>query len=101
GVIEFCMLLWTQIGLQHGVEMAARCISINTSLCNSVASTQGYASQQAYGLWVPTSAFTVSTPACGNQVSASYAFGFVTSYFGIPAITLTARSCFPKSRGDA
>lgn len=33
GVIEVGLLSWTQIGLQHGAEMAARCASINSTLC--------------------------------------------------------------------
>src|SRR5437016_2558775 len=33
GLIQCSLLLWAQFGLQHGVEMAARCASINTSLC--------------------------------------------------------------------
>ena len=33
GVIEVGLLFWTQIGLQHGAEMAARCASVNSTLC--------------------------------------------------------------------
>ena len=29
GIIAFGLLFWTQVGLQHGAEMAARCASIN------------------------------------------------------------------------
>jgi TadE-like protein len=96
GIIEGGLLLWTQLGLQHGVEMAARCASINASICGSTSAVQNYAAQQALGLSPPTSIFTVSTPACGNQVSANYTFQFLTTYFGLPTIAINAQSCFPK-----
>jgi Flp pilus assembly protein TadG len=96
GIIEFGIVFWTQVGLQHGAEMAARCASINTNLCptNNPSTITGYAIQQAYGLTLPASTFTYSTPACGNQVSATYSFVFV----GLPnlgPLTLTAQACFP------
>jgi Flp pilus assembly protein TadG len=96
GIIEFGLVFWTQVGLQHGAEMAARCASINTKLCltNNPSTITTYATQQAYGLTLPASTFTYSTAACGNQVSATYSFVFV----GLPnlgPLTLTAQSCFP------
>lgn len=96
GIIELGLVFWTQIGLQHGAEMAARCATINTTLCpntNPDAITS-YATQQAYGLSVPPSTFTYSTPACGNQVSASYIFTF-PALPSLRPITLTAQACFP------
>jgi len=99
GVIECGLLLWTQIGLQHGAEMAARCASINTTLCGTTSAVQQYAAQQAFGLNPPSSTFTADpSPAsgCGYKVSASYAFNFLTAYFPNPAVTISAQSCFPK-----
>ncbi len=96
GIVEFGLLMWTQTGLQHGVEMAARCASINSAICGSVTAIQQYAAQQSFGLNPPASSFSVSTPACGKQVSASYEFRYVAGYFASPAITVTAQSCFPK-----
>jgi Flp pilus assembly protein TadG len=96
-VIEGGLLTWTHFGLQHGAEMAARCASVNTSICGSASAIQNYAVQQTYGVNPPASAFAVSASACGNQVSASYAYRFLASYFGWPSITLTAQSCFPTN----
>jgi Flp pilus assembly protein TadG len=93
-IVECGFMLWTQFGLQHGVEMSARCASVNATLCGTPTAIQNYAAQQAFGLSLPSSTFSVSTPSCGNQVAASYAFPMLTSYFG--SVTLTARSCFPK-----
>src|SRR6476646_749735 len=43
GGIECGLLLWTQMGLQHGAEKAARCASIDSTLCGSTSSIQSYA----------------------------------------------------------
>lgn len=99
GVIECGLLLWTQIGLQHGAEMAARCASINATLCGTTSAVQQYAAQQAFGLNPPSATFTADpSPAsgCGYKVSASYAFNFLTEYFPNPTVTISAQSCFPK-----
>jgi Flp pilus assembly protein TadG len=95
-IIAFGLMFWTQVGLQHGAEMAARCASINATLCptsNPSAITK-YATQQALGLSLPASTFTYSTPACGNQVSASYTFQF-PDILNLDPLTLTAQACFP------
>ncbi|GAC1421410.1 MAG: hypothetical protein NVSMB6_23100 [Burkholderiaceae bacterium] len=99
GILECGLLLWTQLGLQHGVEMAARCASINKTACGSTNAIQTYAAGQAYGLSIPSSTFTVQTlppPADCNQVSASYTYQYVSAYFSSPAVTLSAQSCFPS-----
>jgi Flp pilus assembly protein TadG len=96
GAFELGMLLWSQVTLQHATELAARCASVNPAVCSSVTATQAYAAQQALGLTVPASTFSVSSPACGNQVTASYDFMNIAAMFGIPKITLNAKSCFPR-----
>jgi Flp pilus assembly protein TadG len=96
GIIAFGLLFWTQVGLQHGAEMAARCASINSTLCpNSNPSViTNYAMQQTLGLSLPSSTFSYSTPVCGNQVSATYTFVF-PDILNLGPLTLTARACFP------
>jgi Flp pilus assembly protein TadG len=96
GIIALGMLFWTQVGLQHGVQMAARCASVNTVLCpnSDPNAITAYATQQALGLSLPASTFAYSVPACGNQVSASYSFQFPT-ILNLNPLTLTAQSCFP------
>jgi Flp pilus assembly protein TadG len=95
GIVEGGMLLWAQIGLQHGTQMAARCATIDTSVCGSADQIQSYAAQQSYGLNPPSSTFSFSAAACGNQVSASYRFALISNYFGMPALQIRAQSCFP------
>jgi Flp pilus assembly protein TadG len=95
GIVEFGLLFWTQLGLQHGAELAARCASISSTLCPNSNAITSYAAQQAFGLGLPSQTFTYSTPACGNQVSASYAFQF-PEILNLSPLTLTAQACFPS-----
>jgi uncharacterized membrane protein len=39
GVLQAGLLLWTQAGLQHGVDMAARCATVNDAAVKAGAST--------------------------------------------------------------
>jgi len=95
GIIEFGLLFWTQLGLQHGTEMAARCATVNSTLCPNGNAITNYAAQQAFGLTLPTQTFTYAALACGNQVSASYAFQFM-QFLNVSPIVLTAQACFPS-----
>ena len=95
-IMDGAMLLWTQLGLQHGAEMAARCAAVNTTLCGTDTNIKSYAAQQAYGLGVTSSAYSVSTATCGKTISASYTYTLVSTYLGVPSVALTARSCFPS-----
>lgn len=96
GFIQCGLVLWTKFALQHATEEAARCATVNGSTCGTTGEVQTYAVTQAYGLKLASSIFAVTTPACGNQVSADYTFPFITTYFGTPSVTLHAVSCFPK-----
>jgi Flp pilus assembly protein TadG len=94
GIVELGLLVWMQLALQQGVEAAARCASINRNACANAGQIQAYAAAQSYGLSPPNTAFTVTTPACGNMVQASYTPNYLPS-FPIPTRTLTAQACFP------
>jgi Flp pilus assembly protein TadG len=95
-IIEGGFALWIQAGIQHGSEMAARCATVDSVTCGSAANIKTYAAAQSYGLSPPTSTFTVSTPTCGNRVTASYTLTFLTYFFSPSSVTLTGSSCFPK-----
>lgn len=92
GIVNCGLMLWTQLGIEHGVAAAARCATINPSACPDI---PAYAARMAYDLSVPKTAFTLTTPSCGNQVSASYAFRFTTFVYRAQTVTLTAQSCYP------
>jgi len=94
GIIGAGLLFWTQTGIQHGAEMAARCASIDSTQCPNANSITSYATKQSFGLSLPSSTFTHSTPDCGNQVDANYTFDW-PPIFGLPPLRLTAKACFP------
>ncbi|MGH6846155.1 MAG: TadE/TadG family type IV pilus assembly protein [Methylocella sp.] len=98
GVYQIGYGMWAQFGLQHGAQMAARCMAVaaaatNPTTCNTTASIQSYAVSQSYGLSPSPSVFTVSQPTCGNQISATYTVSPAVASIGIPALTLYAQAC--------
>jgi Flp pilus assembly protein TadG len=123
GLVQVGLLFWAQLGLQHGVEMAARCASVNDAAVQIGASTscfsttlaptavtkstiQSYAAQNSYGLNPAASTFDVKTPAqdnwqCANSVdgnrvsvvSAGYTFNLINYIF---SLKFHAQSCYPS-----
>ncbi len=96
GIITTGLGVWAQLALQHSVEMAARCASVDTITCSTTDAIKTYAVGQSYGLSPSTSVFTVSTHTCGNQVQASYPVTINFGPIGQRTVTLSATSCFPK-----
>jgi len=100
-IIEGGLLFWTQSTLQFAVESAARCAAVNTTICGTSSAIVNYAVSQAYGMTIPSSAFTVSNPCGGGgpqsyQVTASYVFSFIVAeVYPAGNITLTATSRHP------
>jgi Flp pilus assembly protein TadG len=120
GLLQAGLLLFTQAGLQHGVEAAARCASVNyaanqlglSASCFPVAPSsvttstiKTYAKQNSWGINPSSASFTVTVAGgsptkntCGTtpgyQVSASYPYNVMNYLFNV---TLTAQSCFPIS----
>ena len=108
GLVQAGLLLYTQNGLQHGVEMAARCASVNYSanqiglntscltdptsgvptpstVVGNTTYIQQYAAQNSWGI-VPSSGFTVNAPTtaggtgqCGTDSFGNSIPGYVVS----------------------
>jgi len=94
GIMEFGRLMWTKNALNYSVEEAARCAAINATLCGTQALVQTYASNRS-GLTFPSPDFTLSSPACGTEVSGTYPFTFVVPVVTV-SVTLQASYCYPK-----
>jgi Flp pilus assembly protein TadG len=95
-VVQGGLVVWTQVGIQHAVEAAARCAAVNSSTCGNASQIQTFAATQAYGLNLPASTFAYSLGSCGNVVSASYTYRLFTNTFSTTAIPLRAQACFPS-----
>ena len=122
GLVQAGLLLFTYSGLQHGVEGAARCASVNysakqigvTQSCFVVSGTavaptdvtdttiKQYAAQSSWGIVPAFGDFIVHSPPgdanakCGTDpgyvVTVSSTFNVIGYIFSVP---LTATSCFP------
>ncbi len=98
GITQAGLIMWSAVGLEHGVEMAARCASVSDAAIdagfvpstttptpcyststkgatNNQSTGKAYAVSQSWGVGVPLSAFTFPSGSCAspsNQVSSSY-----------------------------
>jgi Flp pilus assembly protein TadG len=94
GIIEVGFAMWLQSALNYSVAEAARCASVNPTLCGTTSAIQSYAANKS-GAGFNSSVFSVSTPSCGNQVSASYPLALTIPTMSV-SLTLSAQSCFPS-----
>ena len=105
GVIEFSRLYWTHSELQYAAEATARCATVNCcasspATCGNSTGTSGlqkFAANQLLGMSVPSSKlsnFSLTSQACGNQVSFNYTFNFLVGPI-IPnaSLTLNGTAC--------
>ena len=103
GIMDTGRLIWTYATLNRAAEAAARCASVDTATCGTVAQIQSYAVTQAYGLTIAAAAFTPTTVACGSRVAATYTFQFVIPWIGSSpygqsnSTALSATACYPPS----
>ena len=96
GIFETGRALWTQSLLNYAVQSAARCGAIDTATCGSSTATVTYAVQNSSPLTVPNADFTVSNPACGNQVAVAFPFTTIVPQLLPFDVTLSAQACYPK-----
>lgn len=99
GIIDVGRLLWTYTTLNRAVEAAARCGAVNTVDCGTTAQIQSRGVEEAWGLTISDSAFTVTTASCGIKVAVSYDFVFAIPAFAgtsdLGTITLAPTACYP------
>lgn len=96
GIMDTGRLLWTQTALDRAVEAAARCAAVDTIRCATAAQVQAYGADQAFGMTITSSAFSVSAAGCGMQVSAEYPFQLIIPWLARSELTLTATACYPN-----
>jgi Flp pilus assembly protein TadG len=94
GMMDTGRLLWTFTTLSRATAAAARCAAVNDAVCGAAGDIKTYAVKQAWGVQVESSAFAITHPACGVQVSVDYTFEFIVPWIG-PSTPLTASACYP------
>lgn len=92
GTLYTGLCVYSATGLHSAVEQAARCYSVNATLCGSPSATVTYAQTQYYGINSPT--FTAATASCGHQVSGTVTVALADVFSNL-SIPLSATACFP------
>ena len=92
GGLYTALMIYSAAGLHSAVEDAARCYSVNATVCGSSAAAQTYAQSRYFGIDTPT--FTATQAGCGHRVNATLtiAFSAVVTEVKVP---LSATACFP------
>lgn len=86
--------LWLQNALEMSVMDAARCATVNPSLCGTESQVKAYAADQSgAGFDSAIFSFTPQT-SCGNRVSATYPLS-LTPPFTSFSLNLSAQACYP------
>ena len=93
GIIATAQAVWLQNALTVSVSEAARCASVNPTLCGSPAQIRAYAADQA-GAGLDSSVFSVEAASCGNRVSASYPLALTIPFMTL-SVNLSAQACYP------
>ena len=97
GIFEVSRAVWTQSLLNYAVQTAARCGAIDTATCPSNTAMISYAVQNSTPLTVPNADFTVTNPACGNQVAVAFPFTTIIPQMLPFDVTISAQACYPKT----
>ena len=85
--------MWLQNALNASVAEAARCASINPTLCGTEPDIQTYAANLA-GAEFDDAIFSWSRTACGNQVTATYPLALTVPFMTV-SVNLSAQACYP------
>ena len=93
GIIATGRAVWLQNALDASVAEAARCASVNPTLCGTTSQIRDYAASQAGAGFAPA-IFSASKASCGNQVSASYPIAMAIPFMTL-SVNLSAQACFP------
>jgi Flp pilus assembly protein TadG len=94
GIIATGQAMWLQNALDASVVEAARCASVNPTLCGTDGEVQNYAANQA-GAGFDSSIFMVASASCGHQVSASYPLALTIPFLTL-SVNLSAQACYPS-----
>ena len=92
GTIYVALMMFSVSSLEYAAQEGARCASVQTSVCSSIASTTNYTATRYFGVGTPV--FTPTTTSCGNLVSASLSFSLKTGFDNY-VVPLSAVACFP------
>jgi Flp pilus assembly protein TadG len=92
GTAYLGLMMFASNNLHYAAEDAARCASVNPTVCTSATTTQTYAAGRYKGAGTPT--FTATSPACGKQVAASLTYSLNTGLATI-SVPISATACYP------
>jgi hypothetical protein len=93
-IINAGRVMWLQNALEASVTQAARCATVNPSLCGTASQIMAYAAGQS-GAGFNDAIFSFAQAGCGNRVSATYPLSLTLAFMSF-SLSLTAQACYPN-----
>jgi Flp pilus assembly protein TadG len=90
-IINTGRALWLQNALEASVMQAARCATVNPTLCGTANQIAAYAAAQS-GAGFNSATFSFAQASCGNRVSANYPLALPVLNV---SLNLSAQACYP------
>ena len=104
GLLQICLLYFANSSLQYATQFAARCMSLQATVCSSQPTTSTYATSEYNGPTLSGLTFTASFKSAGarcgaggvsgNKLTASGTY-VVNAVLVTLTVPLSATSCFP------
>jgi len=119
GIVQVGLIMWSAVGIQHGVQMAARCASVSDAAieaglnpstaptpcystntpgaANNAAAVKAYAANNSWGIGVPASSFTAAAGTCASNANTVSAPNYsITLMNYLVTMIFTPQSCYPS-----
>jgi Flp pilus assembly protein TadG len=93
GVLNLALMLFTLSSMHYATEAAARCASVQTTLCTGPSAIQTEAANRYYGPQLGQ-VFTYAAAGCGNRVTGTVTYVLNAGVYQW-SVPLSATSCFP------
>lgn len=87
-------LAFAASSIQYATLAAARCASVQTTVCTDATSTVAYAGTKFFAKGLGAPVFTYSASGCGHVVSGAFTYVLNTGFSRIN-VPLTSTACFP------
>ena len=91
GTLDVGLAVSAKTRISFAVEAAAKCGALNMAVCSSASAIAAYGASAAGLPGLDASGFTVTTVACGVNVTATYTYTGTV----MPAMALGSGACYP------
>jgi hypothetical protein len=121
GITQAGLIMWSFTGIQHGVQMAARCASVSDAAIaagvdfatatyapcyntgrqgatHNASTVKAFAASNSWGMDPPSSTFSVGSVSCASPANTVMASNYnINLMHFLLSVTITPQSCYASS----